>query len=207
MLFRYAQLKIVNKERLQISVQPLLGIEVFKAEFTNDSVKLVDKINKRYVSESIAYYKGKLPVEINIATIQALFMNYLFVPEKGNMEISDLKKFNWAMGINGDLSGKFKNSRQYNLSYKLNNKARHTNTFISDKKENNYLDWRYSQFQDLKGSVFPYASKVSYKSQTKNISLDIKYSKIQIDEKMNISFDIPSSYRKIEFSALINSLF
>ena len=57
-----ATVRIIKDKILQISVQPFLGIEMFRVRLTNDSVWILDKMGKRYVAESIAAYKSKLPV-------------------------------------------------------------------------------------------------------------------------------------------------
>ena len=56
-------LKMVRDSAFQLSVQPFLGIEVFRAEFTVDSIKVVDRMNKRYVAERYADLKGQTPIE------------------------------------------------------------------------------------------------------------------------------------------------
>ena len=58
-------LKMVKDSAFQLSVQPFLGIEVFRAEFTVDSIKVVDRMNKRYVAERYADLKGQTPIEFN----------------------------------------------------------------------------------------------------------------------------------------------
>ena len=58
-------LKMVRDSAFQLSVQPFLGIEVFRAEFTVDSIKVVDRMNKRYVAERYADLKGQTPIEFN----------------------------------------------------------------------------------------------------------------------------------------------
>ena len=54
-----AQLKLRQDDRLQISVQPFLGIEMFRLEVSRDSVKAIDRMNKRYFAESIADLKAR----------------------------------------------------------------------------------------------------------------------------------------------------
>ena len=73
-------LKMVRDSAFQLSVQPFLGIEVFRAEFTVDSIKVVDRMNKRYVAERYADLKGQTPIEFNFYNLQALFTNHIFLP-------------------------------------------------------------------------------------------------------------------------------
>ena len=51
------ELKMVRDSMIQLSVQPFLGIEVFRLELTTDTVRLIDRMGKRYVAER---YSGLL---------------------------------------------------------------------------------------------------------------------------------------------------
>ena len=73
-------LKMVKDSAFQLSVQPFLGIEVFRAEISVDSVKVIDRMNKRYVADNYANLKGQTPIEFNFYNLQALFTNRLFLP-------------------------------------------------------------------------------------------------------------------------------
>jgi hypothetical protein len=76
-----AVLKMRNNDIIQISVQPFPGIEAFKIELTKDSLKLIDRLNKCYMSESYETVKGKTAVDFNFHSLQALLSNSLFTPE------------------------------------------------------------------------------------------------------------------------------
>ena len=41
------EMKLVKDSALQLSIQPILGIEVFRIELNKDSVKVMDRINKK----------------------------------------------------------------------------------------------------------------------------------------------------------------
>lgn len=86
-------LKMVRDSAFQLSVQPFLGIEVFRAEFTVDSIKVVDRMNKRYVAERYADLKGQTPIEFNFYNLQALFTNHIFLPGKQSVEPKQFKRF------------------------------------------------------------------------------------------------------------------
>ena len=77
-----ATVRIIKDKILQISVQPFLGIEMFRVRLTNDSVWILDKMGKRYVAESIAAYKSKLPVDLSLSTISIVFGKTFFTGER-----------------------------------------------------------------------------------------------------------------------------
>ena len=65
-----AQIKMINGEYIQISVQPLLGIEMFRIIMTKDSLIVVDKINSVVARESISKISDKLPIGAGISELQ-----------------------------------------------------------------------------------------------------------------------------------------
>ena len=90
-----ATIRIIKDKILQISVQPFLGIEMFRVRLTNDSIWILDKMGKRYVAESLAAYRSKLPVDLSLSTIQALFLGRPFLFGKSHLDISDYRNFSW----------------------------------------------------------------------------------------------------------------
>ena len=45
-------IKMVKDSSFQLSVQPFAGMEMFRIEFSRDSVKMLDRMNKQYLLES-----------------------------------------------------------------------------------------------------------------------------------------------------------
>ena len=74
-----AQIKMINGEYIQISLQPLLGIEMFRIMITPDSLYVIDKINSLSARESIAEIKNKLPQGCGIKELQKMVLGIPFV--------------------------------------------------------------------------------------------------------------------------------
>ena len=86
-------LKMVKDSAFQLSVQPFLGIEVFRAEISVDSVKVIDRMNKRYVADNYANLKGQMPIDFNFYNLQALFTNQLFLPGQQTISPKQYSRF------------------------------------------------------------------------------------------------------------------
>ena len=199
--------KLVKNERLQISVQPFLGIEMLRAEFSNDSIKLLDRIGRRYVAESIASYRESLPVDIRFETLQSLFMNQLFMPGESSFKSSDYKHFNWRTESDGLLVGRLNENKElFILNFMVNAGNQLAQTQVANTTNTHVVDWKYSQFQPLEKTTFPVKSSIQYHSNNRNISVELVYSRIELDEKLQMSFSIPSSYTKIQLTDLVKAL-
>lgn len=199
--------KLIRNERLQVSVQPFLGIEMMRAEFTNDSVKMIDRINKRYVAESITRYRQSLPVDIRFETLQALFLNQLFVPGERSFSVNDFSAFKWRTENDGLLIGRLKEDNWFILNFFLNTQNVLSQTQVSNQTNTHIVEWKYEQFQPLAGISFPMKSAVTYRTgSAPKIQADLTYSRIELNKKLNMQFDIPASYRKIELTDLVKGL-
>ena len=65
-------MKMVKDSAFQLSVQPFLGIEIFRIELSRDTIKVVDRMNKRYMIENYSNLQGQTPIEFNFYNLQAL---------------------------------------------------------------------------------------------------------------------------------------
>jgi hypothetical protein len=57
-----ANIRIIKDNALQISVQPLFGVEMLRFYMNPDTVMVLDRMNKRYVVEPITSLKDLYPV-------------------------------------------------------------------------------------------------------------------------------------------------
>ena len=74
-----ATIKSVTDSLLVVSVQPLLGVEMFRIEFTPASFLIIDKWNRKYTENTYEFLRYKLGVDFNFSVLQALLFNQLFV--------------------------------------------------------------------------------------------------------------------------------
>ena len=80
-----ATCKIKMDSVLYLSIQPFLGIEMFKAEFTTDSIRVFDKMNRRYYAADYSYFRKHFGVDVDYYSLQSLLSARLFCV--GNKEI------------------------------------------------------------------------------------------------------------------------
>jgi hypothetical protein len=73
-----ASCKIQKDSAIYISIQPFMGIELFKAELTPDSILVFDKMNRRYYVTDYGYFKKRFGVDVDFHNLQALIFNQFF---------------------------------------------------------------------------------------------------------------------------------
>lgn len=79
-----ASCKIRTDSAIYLSVQPLLGIELFKAELTADSIRVFDKMNNRYFVVDYTYFRKRFGVDVDFYNLQSMIFGQFFCIGQGN---------------------------------------------------------------------------------------------------------------------------
>lgn len=138
-------LKMVKDSAFQLSVQPFLGIEVFRAEISVDSVKVIDRMNKRYVADNYANLKGQTPIEFNFYNLQALFTNRLFLP--GQQGISPKQYSRFKLKQDGPAAEiQVKDVMGLLYTFMADGEEKILSTCISEPSDRYALQWDYADF-------------------------------------------------------------
>lgn len=74
-----ATVKAVTDSLVAVSIQPLLGVEMFRVEFTPTSFRIIDKWNRKYTDNTYDFLRYSLGVNVDFKVIQAVLFNQLFV--------------------------------------------------------------------------------------------------------------------------------
>ena len=201
-----ATLRIVRNEAIQLSIQPIFGIEMFRLYIQPDCIIILDRMNKRYVQETYDDLKKEYPIGFNFYTLQSLFTNALFIPEQSNVLIDDYNNFRYLQSSdNYLLSGRDKLS-DINYSFCVNGNDQITLTQMYMPAKKYSLEWSYDEFTLVEKLFFPFKMKVSASSQEVNLNTSISLSSINFDESLTLDSSIPSSYTKVELKEVIKLL-
>lgn len=199
-------LKMVKDSAFQLSVQPFLGVEVFRIELTLDSIKIVDRMNRRYVAENYASLKGQTPVEFNFYNLQALFINQLFLPGQQRISPKQYNKFKLEQeGAMAEI--KTKDSMGLLYTFRADGEEKLLSTFVTDAASQYALQWIYADFKAVGKQIFPMLMDVQV--LTDGISkggIVINWGRIQTDASLNMDFSIPSRYKRITFVQILKSI-
>ncbi|MDR1516577.1 MAG: DUF4292 domain-containing protein [Dysgonamonadaceae bacterium] len=201
-----ARLKIVADSAIQVSIQPLFGIEVFRLHIDADTLVFLDRMNKRYVKEALSDLKQRYPTGFDLQTLQSLICNRIFVAGKAKPDAGDYAKFNYSDTQNMYyLKSEDKSSGiEYFFSVNADDRIIFTNLVDVDKEYS--LQWNYSAFAQLPAGVFPQQMDVSVGSSTKKAEMSLSFSDTVLDEALQLELSIPKSYVKVAFSDVLKIL-
>lgn len=93
-----ATCKIKKDSAIYLSIQPFLGIELFKAEFTTDSLRVFDKMNRRYFTADYTYFKNRFGVNIDFYGLQSLLTGQFFCVGNKDIQPDNCKLISLAAG-------------------------------------------------------------------------------------------------------------
>ncbi|RHJ92077.1 DUF4292 domain-containing protein [Parabacteroides bouchesdurhonensis] len=199
-------LKMIKDSVFQLSVQPFLGIEVFRMELTVDSIKILDRMNKRYVSENYSDLKGQTPIDFNFYNLQALFTNHLFLPGQQGISPKQYNRFKLKQE-GGSAEIKVKDSMGLLYTFMADGEEKLLSTYISEPSDKYALQWDYKDFRLNGDQPFPMLMDVQVMND--NLSkggAKIRFSRIQTDIPLNMDFSIPSKYKRITFTQVLKAI-
>lgn len=196
-------LRIVNNKAIQLSVQPLFGIEMFRLYVEPDYLIVLDRMNKRYVKESFEDLKDKSPIGFNFYSLQSLFTNSLFIPEQSNVSVDDFRKFKYSETQENYLLTASDEKSHIDYAFSINGNDQITLTQLFLPQKNYTLQWNYNQFSLMKNLFFPHEMKIIAATEKSKLSTSFALSDINLDSPMDLETSIPNSYTKIELSEVL----
>lgn len=199
-------LRIKKGEVIQLSVVPLLGIEVARAEISPEGVLVIDRMNKRYVKVSFAELKALAHADLDFHTLQALFLNELFLPGKGELTGRDAAAFDMQTDASGIVLDVRKGK---SFSYRFLTEApdgRLKQTTIGLIDTPYALNWKYADFRKLEQKAFPSYMDVSFEGGTKPVRAAFALSRLSTNADWEAHTEVSRRYEKVELTDLIKMI-
>ena len=200
------QVKMIYNDRIQLSV-PLFGFEMFRIELSNDSIKILDRMNKRFVADNYHQLKNEMGIDVNFQNLQALLTNRIFIPGENSISANH---YRWFRII--------KKSAQ-TAEFQLEGKSGTTYTFIADGDErllstriendleNQKLTWDYNNFQTVNNQLFPMQMTARLTSGVQALgTTTLTFAPPEINNPLTFDFTVPSGYKRVGLEQLIQSL-
>lgn len=178
---------------LTVSIQMLLGIEIARIHCTPDSIWALDKLSQKYYEADFATFSKELGTDFY--GLQALLTNRVFDPERldfANFTV-DMVEENYILALNKDMYTEFIIEGGNYL----------TRSLLKKNNSGSYLMTTYSNFLPVGEFMFPSKVDCIFQSKEKSNTISLNYSSVSINQKSNLTFSIPASYRKADMSTLI----
>lgn len=200
-------LRIKKGEVIQLSIAPLLGIEVARVEIFPDGILVIDRMNKRYVQVSFMELQALVKTDLDFHTLQALFLNELFLPGKKELSMRDMSAFDVEL-LGNKVQLDVRKTKRF--SYRFLTQASDAllkESFIGLKNTSYGISWNYDQFRQLEQKVFPSYMKVSFEGGKKTMNAAFSFSRLSTNSNWEIHTKVSERYEQVLLEDLFKQLF
>jgi hypothetical protein len=199
-------LRIKKGEVVQLSIAPLLGIEVARAEISPNGILVIDRMNKRYVEVSFAEVKALAKADLDFHTLQALFLNELFLPGKGDLTARDASSFK----VEPEAEGVWLNvKRAKRFGYHFLTEAPEAllkESYIGLNGTPYGLRWKYDDFRALEGKQFPVDMELAFEGGRKPVKAALALSRLSTNGDWEARTEVSKKYEKVELEEILKIL-
>ena len=199
------QLRMKNDSIVWISFSPALGIEAARIALTNDSIKFINRLNKKYFKGKYSLLDSLLNTTIDYSILQAMII--------GN-DITQYDVSKYRASIDGGLYRitiqERRKIKKYLRGEDIDSRVLVQNIWLDpdnfrirklDLKElndgdNKRLEVIYEDYMQVGDQLFPDRLKITVQSQ-KTIIIDVNFIKVVVDEPLSFPFKIPRKYKNM----------
>lgn len=195
------QIRIRKDSAIWLSLTPGLGIEALRLIITQDSVKMINKLNNTYFIEDYEVVNRFLNTNIDFDILQAYLLG-------NDLEFYENGKF--RAGIDRGMY-KLSTAQRMKLKKYVRNSREEVRAFIQNiwldpesfkireadvkeiSNEKIKLQAEYGDFEDVNGQLFPKKLDVTIWADN-TIKVTAQFSRISVDVPQQFPFRIPSGY-------------
>lgn len=199
-----ATLKMRKDYALQISLQPLFGVEVMRLYLNPDTIIVLDRMNRRYVKEALKDVKKEYPVGFDFFTLQSLFTNSVFVTDAMRPLPEDYTRFKMTSAPNSYLLQATDATSRIDYEFTINGNDRVSQTRLMQSDKQRTLQWEYGNFVVINEKLaFPLDMNVVAGSASQKAQVNMSLTNPVFNEGVDFSNAIPVSYQRMGLQDVI----
>lgn len=184
-----ATCKISNDSLIHLSIQPFMGIEMFKAELTPDSIKVYDKMNNHYYFLDYSFFSTKFGLQVDFYSLQSLIVGQLFCMGEKEVKMDQLKL---VQENNGQKKIAFENAQIYQFST-LSNDFNILQVLLQSKINKYELTTNYSNYTVQEGFSYPREIYMKASNNNRLVVFDMSILRVEFNVPLKLS---SVNYRK-----------
>ena len=200
-------LKMKRDDVIRLQLMALGLVEAARLEFTKDYVLIMDRINKQYLKAPYADVEFLRDNGLNFYTLQALFWNELFQPNRTTLSDDDMLKFDTGTE-NGDALIKY-DDKNFGYSWLASPESgliKQAKVVFKDQNSGSTgLTWNYGEFSPLKENKrqFPNDMGIVLKTTRKEVKLNLKLNSLGNDSDWEPYTEVSSRYREVTVEEIL----
>ncbi len=201
-------LKMKRDDVIRLQLMAFGFVEAARLEFTKDYVLVMDRINKQYLKAPYMQIDFLRNSGLNFYTLQALFWNELFQPNRTALTAEDIQRFNTNSDESEDVIISFEDGKiDYSwLANQNNGMIKMANILYKDRfNGNTQLNWDYVHFTTLENSnkQFPDEMNVMLTTKDKEIKLGMKLNYVKHESEWETRTEVSNKYREVTIDEIL----
>ncbi|SDD17476.1 DUF4292 domain-containing protein [Niabella drilacis] len=181
------KLQIHKDSLIWASVIGPLGIEVARGIITEDSVRIINKLNKQYIASSYVYLQEQLGLPLDLGTLQDLLVGNPVFIDKTNSSYTKLAD---TLQVTSRTRF-FRNLLNVMLPGYLPATSRLED---ADAGRNRTAELTYGTYEKTNNAQFPRSRTINVKYKTE-IEIHLDYKSFTFNEALNTPFSVPKGYK------------
>ena len=182
--------KMIKDSAIFISIQPFMGIELFKAELMADSIKVYDKMNHRYYVTDYAFFNRRFGVDVDFNSFQALLSAQLFCIGKKEMLTDSCKLTSLTTGGN---KIEFNNGNMLQNT-EISSQNQIQKVVLKAKNSDYQLQTDYSDYTLVNGVNFPQKITLLATDHKSKATCDFSILRVEFNTDIKLSQTNPDRY-------------
>ncbi|MEP6699710.1 MAG: DUF4292 domain-containing protein [Bacteroidota bacterium] len=182
-----AHIRMYKDSIIWVSVTGPLGIEGLRAYITKDSVKMLDKQKKEYITRSVSYLQEITELPLDLTSLQDLLI--------GNPVFLDSNIVSYSKTANTitlQSNGRFfKNLFTISESGKLVQSSKLDDL---DELKNRTCYLTYTGYENKKGVNFSTRRNINV-AEKKKLDIELDFKQYDFNETLSFPFSVPKSYK------------
>lgn len=171
-------------EKIWLSMS-IIGIEGARVLITRDSIKIMDKINSRYIIKPLSFIKQKTLVDLSFTDIEKLLLGQLIFTDSTIAKYAD-NTSNITISADGlqSLTNVIFDKSTNNLS----------SIFVTNKMYSQTVESTYGNYQTQLGKSFSMDRNLKIRSGLETFEMDAKFQSIEVKQNLEYPFPINPDY-------------
>ncbi len=168
---------------------PIVKIALAQVLITSDSVKVIDRMNKKYYAKSIDYIEDFTNYPLDFNTLQNLILGQPIANTNKDSKIEATADGNYSINtLNQQLAYLLKVEGQ---SYTISNMN------ISDAEKNRHIQVDLSNYETINNKAFAHKRTIAIQAP-EEYEAEIDFSRVKVNEKQKFPFKVSKKYTRVE---------
>lgn len=177
-----ANIRMQQNEIIWLSLTGPFGIEGARVYITQDSIQIIDKLNKKYYKEPFSYLNQYIPFDLDFQFLQNLIIGSAFDHQitKQNFKIQE-QQYVLSEEYNGIES-----------TYYFNPQFKYEKIAMNDKALQREIAIQYNDYVYTNDQLFSMLRLLAFQEPGRTINLEMNFTKVKKEESLTFPFNVPN---------------